>query len=95
MPPDRVRARRLELGEHIRAAREHANLTQEAVSLRTGVRIATISDIELGHRAALIDTLFRIADAIGVPLADLVREERPPLPREVQGPPGLPDPGPP
>jgi transcriptional regulator with XRE-family HTH domain len=33
-----------------------------------------VSEIEQGHRAALIDNLIRIADAIGVPLSDLVRE---------------------
>ncbi|MFB7060076.1 helix-turn-helix domain-containing protein [Streptomyces sp. NPDC056300] len=74
MPPDRVLARRRAIGDHMRAARFHANLTQEAVALRAGIRIATYSEIEQGHRAALIDTLILIADAIGVPLADLVRE---------------------
>ncbi|MEU0978438.1 helix-turn-helix transcriptional regulator [Streptomyces griseus] len=56
----------------IRTAREYAGLTQEAVSLRTGIRIATISDIEQGHASARLDSLIRIADAIGVPLAQLV-----------------------
>lgn len=74
MPPEHVHARRRAIGEHIRTARVRANLTQEAVSLRTGIRISTISEIENGHRAALLDSLIRIADAIGVPLADLVRE---------------------
>ncbi|MFJ8842927.1 helix-turn-helix domain-containing protein [Streptomyces cyaneofuscatus] len=74
MSPEVVRARRLEIGAQIRAARERAGLTQEAVSHRTGVRITTVSDIELGHRAAQLDTLIRIADALGVPLSHLVRE---------------------
>ncbi|WP_329592088.1 helix-turn-helix domain-containing protein [Streptomyces sp. NBC_01362] len=74
MPPDRVLARRRTIGDRIRSARVHANLTQEAISLRTDIRIATISEIEQGRRAALIDTLIVIADAIGVPLADLVQE---------------------
>ncbi|MEU9760310.1 helix-turn-helix transcriptional regulator [Streptomyces sp. NPDC047987] len=74
MPPERVLARRRAIGDHLRTARLHANLTQEAVALRAEIRIATYSEIEQGHRAALIDTLIRIADAIGVPLADLVRE---------------------
>ncbi|MFB7913215.1 helix-turn-helix domain-containing protein [Streptomyces sp. NPDC056061] len=74
MPPERVLARRRAIGDHLRAARLHANLTQEAVALRAEIRIATYSEIEQGHRAALLDTLIRIADAIGVPLADLVRE---------------------
>jgi len=74
MPPDRVRARRLQIGVQIRAAREHAGLTQETIALRSGIRITTVSDIEQGHRAAQIDTLIRMADAIGVPLEDLVRQ---------------------
>ncbi|MFF9397438.1 helix-turn-helix domain-containing protein [Streptomyces sp. NPDC014744] len=74
MPPERVLARRRAIGDRLRAARLHANLTQEAVALRAEIRIATCSEIEQGHRAALIGTLIRIADAIGVPLADLVRE---------------------
>lgn len=74
MPPERVHARRRAIGDRIRQCRVHADLTQEQVSLRTGIRISTVSEIENGHRAALLDSLIRIADAIGVPLADLVRE---------------------
>lgn len=75
MPPDRVHRRRRAIGDRIRAARLHAGLTLEAVSLRTGIRIATLSEIEQGHRAALIDTLIRIADGIGVRLSQFVRED--------------------
>ncbi|MFJ4837194.1 helix-turn-helix domain-containing protein [Streptomyces sp. NPDC088746] len=57
----------------MRAARLDANLSQEDVSLRAGIRIATYSNIEQGHSSPLLDTLIRIADAIGVPLVDLVR----------------------
>ncbi|SCF56526.1 hypothetical protein GA0115254_100736 [Streptomyces sp. Ncost-T10-10d] len=39
--------------------------------------LAPYNRIEQGHSAALIDSLIRIADAIGVPLADLVREQAP------------------
>ncbi|MET7545045.1 helix-turn-helix transcriptional regulator [Streptomyces sp. NPDC005479] len=74
LPPDRVHARRRAIGDHMRAARLHANLSQEQVALRAGIRIATYSDIEQGRSSPLLDTLIRIADAIGVPLADLVRE---------------------
>ncbi len=34
---------------------------------------ATYNRIERGHNAPLLDTLILIADAIGVPLSDLVR----------------------
>ncbi|WP_308295912.1 helix-turn-helix transcriptional regulator [Streptomyces sp. ISL-96] len=36
--------------------------------------VATCSRIEQGHSSPLLDTLIRIADAIGVPLSDLVRQ---------------------
>ena len=73
MPSERVLARRRAIGAQIQAARARAGLTQEAVSLRTEIRIATISEIETGYRAARLDSLILIADAIGVDLADLVR----------------------
>ncbi|HBF84607.1 MAG TPA: transcriptional regulator [Streptomyces sp.] len=73
MPSERVLARRRAIGAQIQAARARAGLTQEAVSLRTDIRIATISEIETGYRAARLDSLILIADAIGVDLADLVR----------------------
>lgn len=73
MPPDRVRARRLQIADAIRAARIGAGLTLEAVSLRTGIRIATLSEIEQGHSSPQLDTLIRVADGIGVELEVFVR----------------------
>lgn len=72
-PPDWVLARRRAIGDQIRAARLHANLTQEAVANIAGMDRPTYNRIEQGHASALLDTLILIADAIGVPLADLVR----------------------
>lgn len=72
-PPDeRVLARRRQVGDHIRRVREHRNLTQLDVCSRSGVDVATYSRIEQGHSSPLLDTLIRIADAIGVPLRDLM-----------------------
>ncbi|MFF9894995.1 helix-turn-helix domain-containing protein [Streptomyces longispororuber] len=77
MPParssDSVLARRRAVGERIRAARLHANLTQERVALEAGLDRPSVVRIERGQQTPTLDTLFRIADAIGVPLADLVR----------------------
>ncbi|MEI5100276.1 helix-turn-helix transcriptional regulator [Streptomyces sp. PmtG] len=72
-PSDSVLARRRAVGERIRAARLYANLTQERVALETGLDRPSVVRIEQGQQAPTLDTLFRIADAIGVPLADLVR----------------------
>lgn len=73
-PPDkRVLARRRQVGEQIRRVREHHNLSQQDVCGRSGIDVASYSRIEQGHASPLLDTLIRIADAIGVPLAELVR----------------------
>lgn len=73
-PPAWVIARRRSIGDCIRAARGAAGLTQEQVALSIGMDRATYNRIEQGHSAPLVDSLILIADAIGVPLADLVRE---------------------
>lgn len=73
IPPDeRVLARRRQVGEHIRHVREGLNMTQPEVCGRSGVDLATYSRIEQGHSSAKLDTLIRIADAMGVALRDLV-----------------------
>ncbi|MEV7857187.1 helix-turn-helix transcriptional regulator [Streptomyces sp. NPDC088183] len=85
-PPDHVLVRRRAVGDRIRAARLAAGLTQQGIAERTGMDRATYNRIEQGHSSPLLDSLFLIADAIGVPLADLVREE-------AQGAPGHPSTG--
>ncbi|MFJ4322284.1 helix-turn-helix domain-containing protein [Streptomyces tricolor] len=77
-PPDeRVITRRRQVGEQIRAVRELHNLSQNDVCSRSGIDVATYSRIEQGHSSPKLDTLIRIADAIGVPLTHLV-DVRPP-----------------
>lgn len=71
-PPEWVLARRRQIGDQIRAARLQANLTQEAVANAIPMDRASYVRIELGQAAALLDTLLLIADAIGVPLSELV-----------------------
>ncbi|MEU2780509.1 helix-turn-helix transcriptional regulator [Streptomyces sp. NPDC007110] len=72
-PDDRVIARRRQVGDRIRRVREERNLTQLEVCGRSGIDVATYSRIEQGHSSPLLDTLIRIADAIGVELEELVR----------------------
>jgi len=72
-PDDRVIARRRQVGEQIRRVREHHDLTQQAVCGRSGLDVATYSRIEQGHSSPKLDTLIRIADAIGVEVEELVR----------------------
>jgi len=72
-PPDWVLARRRVIGDRIRAARLYANLTQEKLAELAGMDRQTINRVEQGHQSPILDNLIRIADAIGVPLSDLVR----------------------
>lgn len=72
-PDDRVIARRRSVGVQIRRVRERNNLSQHDVCGRSGIDVATYSRIEQGHSSPKLDTLIRIADAIGVDLAELVR----------------------
>jgi len=77
MPPDppspRVLSVRRAVGDNIRAARLHANLTQEKLGERAGLDRQSINRIEQGHASPILDNLVRIADALDIPLADLVR----------------------
>lgn len=70
--PEWVLARRRALGDNLRAARKAAKLSQEALAELAGLDRQAINRIEQGHQAALVDNLFRIADALGVSLAELV-----------------------
>lgn len=70
---DWVLTRRQAIGTRIREVRLHANLTQEALANLMGIDRPSIVEIEQGQRNMTIDTLIRIADALNVPLADLVR----------------------
>lgn len=60
------------MGETIRAARLHASLTQEAVALAAEIDRPSVVRIEAGQQSPTLDTLIRLARAIGVPLRDLV-----------------------
>ena len=71
-PPDWVLAERQAVGNRIRAARLRANLTQEAVALTAETDRSSVVRIELGQQSPTLDTLIRLARAIGVPLAELV-----------------------
>lgn len=74
-PPDpAILRRRRAIAQRIRAAREEARLTQQAVAERTGMDRSAYQDIEYGNVSPLLDSLLRISDAIGVPLSVLVRE---------------------
>ncbi|MFJ4907739.1 helix-turn-helix domain-containing protein [Streptomyces sp. NPDC093249] len=71
LPPEWVLTRRVAFGARVRHARLYANLTQQAVCERTGLARATVQEIEAGRASPTVDTLLLLADAIGVPPAQL------------------------
>lgn len=73
-PSPRILQRRREIGARITEARLRANLTAEGLAEATGLSRETIIRIGTGTTSARLDWLLLIADAVGVPLADLVRE---------------------
>lgn len=72
-PPDWVIARRRLVGDRIRNARRDQKLTQEMLAELAGLDRQSINRIEQAHASPLLDNLFRIADALDIPLSDLVR----------------------
>jgi putative transcriptional regulator len=60
--------------ETLRHIREQAGLSQPELSERSGVAQGTISDIELGKRKPRGRTLRKLAQALGVQVADLLGE---------------------
>ena len=72
-PPAWVLTRRRSIGMQLRDARKSAGLTQQQLSERANRDVKSISRWENAHRAPDLTDLLLIADALGVPLADLVR----------------------
>ncbi|MFJ2170742.1 helix-turn-helix domain-containing protein [Streptomyces griseofuscus] len=71
--PDWVPHRRQQIGAQIREARRRARLSQMQLGERIGRDHKTISRWENGHHPPDLNDLLLIADALDVPLADLVR----------------------
>lgn len=63
-----------ELGARLKAARHAADLTMKTVSERIGISQGQISQIEAGLSAPSLSTLFRLARAVRVKLADLFKD---------------------
>lgn len=71
--PDRILQQRRAIGDSIRAERKRQKFTQERLAEVAGLDRKTVNRIEQGAHATLVDHLLLIADALGVPLAELVR----------------------
>jgi len=66
-------ARRLIAGETpLRVWRDFRGLTQQALSLASGVNRVQIANIEAGTACGSVATLVKLADALGIAVDDLV-----------------------
>jgi transcriptional regulator with XRE-family HTH domain len=66
---------RIRLGHCVKLARENANLTQEELANRAELSVGYLSKIERGRETPLT-TFQKIADAIGIPLSEMLTEAR-------------------
>ncbi len=69
MPPVGIAAI---FGENLARCREKAELSQEELGIRASLHRTEISQLERGLRVARIDTLVKLAGALGVPPAALI-----------------------
>ncbi|BBY72644.1 MULTISPECIES: helix-turn-helix domain-containing protein [Mycobacterium] len=60
------------VGHNIRELRIQQGMTQEALALRSGVTRNVLIDVEHGRRGLLYERLFDIAEALQVPVNELL-----------------------
>jgi transcriptional regulator with XRE-family HTH domain len=69
------------IGERLKALREQKNLSQGDIEKRTGLLRCYVSRVENGHTVPAIETLEKMARAMGVPMYQLFYDgEKPPAP---------------
>ena len=61
------------VADHVVAIRIQKNLSQEALAKRARINRVTLARLERALHPPRLDTLERIARALGVPLTDLVK----------------------
>ncbi|TRO89929.1 helix-turn-helix transcriptional regulator [Glycocaulis profundi] len=64
-----------EVGRRLRQARENRGLKLHELARLSGLSAPALSLIETGQRDLRLSTLFRIADALRVPVGTLVEDE--------------------
>lgn len=62
----------LGIGVRIRAAREGHGWSQDEFAFRAGVHRSYVTQLENGRKDLRISTLYRVADALGVPVVSLL-----------------------
>ena len=62
------------LGEVVRAERDRRGLSQEALADFSGLSRTHVGEIERGEVSASFSTLEALADGLGMPLSEIIRE---------------------
>jgi transcriptional regulator with XRE-family HTH domain len=65
---------RMPFGLAVRAARIEHGWSQERLSVESGLDRTYVSGLERGRRNPALQTLARLADALDVPLSELMRQ---------------------
>jgi transcriptional regulator with XRE-family HTH domain len=74
MPIDRTRANvTIELGRRIRVLRQAQGMSQERLAEKAGVHRTYVGSLERGERNVALINIVRLADALGVDPADLIK----------------------
>src|SRR5437763_1374412 len=71
----------VDVGERLRSIRRLRRATLRTIAERAGVSESFLSQVERGKASASIGSLRRIANALGVTVADLFEPSAPPAPR--------------
>lgn len=63
--------------DRIRHLRRQRDISQEELALRAGINTVYYGQIERGQKCPTVDTLYKIAVGLDVPLPDLLRFDEP------------------
>jgi transcriptional regulator with XRE-family HTH domain len=66
----------IRFGKRIRTLRERAGLSQEQLADKAGIHRTYLGGVERGERNLGLKNVFRIAEALGVPTAELFAGEK-------------------
>jgi transcriptional regulator with XRE-family HTH domain len=69
-----MEARRVAFGNRVRALRESRNLSQESLAEIADLHRTYVSSVERGQRNIGLDNILSLADALGIPAAELFRD---------------------
>jgi transcriptional regulator with XRE-family HTH domain len=72
------------MGEHFARARKAKGLTQAELAQQAGVPLRTLQEWEQGTRIPRFDRAIQLADALAIPLDDLI-DRTPSTPKKRQG----------